>query len=212
LRLVDDFFAEDLRGTFAPFLRASESPIAIACFRLVTLRPLPDFRVPFFLRCIADSTRLLAAFPYFLPPDGFRAAIVRRLLNGGLSDFLFLQFPFSATCPPTSRRDFRGRMQTGNGQTGAALIADTEDVEGAVRRLTRGIEPPKHRDILTRCLTGALSPAVALMQLLIDTEEATVVRATVDEITIRAAALSRSSDSLLRDRVDELTQLMVEIS
>jgi len=48
------------------------------------------------------------------------------------------------------------------------------------------------------------------MQLLIDTEDAAAVRATVDEITIRAAALSRSGDSLLRDRVDELTQLMVE--
>jgi ubiquinone/menaquinone biosynthesis C-methylase UbiE len=48
------------------------------------------------------------------------------------------------------------------------------------------------------------------MQLLIDTEDAAAVRATVDEITIRAAVLSRSGDSLLRDRVDELTQLMVE--
>jgi SAM-dependent methyltransferase len=90
------------------------------------------------------------------------------------------------------------------------LIADTEHVEGAVRRLTKGIEPPQHRDILTRCLTGNLSPAVALMQLLIDTEDAAAVRATVDEITIRAAVLSRAGDSLLRDRVDELTQLMVE--
>ena len=94
-------------------------------------------------------------------------------------------------------------------ETMAALIADTEHVDGAVRRLTKGIEPPRHRDILMRCLTGNLSPAVALMQLLIDTEDAAVVRATVDEITIRAAVLSRSSDSLLRDRVDELTQLMV---
>lgn len=90
------------------------------------------------------------------------------------------------------------------------MIADTEHVEGAVRRLTKGIEPPEHRDILTRCLTGNLSPAVALMRLLIDTEDAAAVRATVDEITIRAAVLSRSGDSLLRDRVDELTQLMVE--
>lgn len=90
------------------------------------------------------------------------------------------------------------------------MIADTEHVEGAVRRLTKGIEPPEHRDILVRCLTGTLSPAVALMQLLIDTEDAAAVRATVDEITIRAAVLSRSGDSLLRDRVDELTQLMVE--
>ncbi len=90
------------------------------------------------------------------------------------------------------------------------MIGDTEDVEGAVRRLTKAIEPPAHRDILMGCLSGNLSPAVALMQLLIDTEDAATVRATVDEITMRAAVLSRSGDSLLRDRVDELTQLMVE--
>lgn len=90
------------------------------------------------------------------------------------------------------------------------MIPDTEVTDGAVRRLTKGIEPPRHRDILMRCLSGNLSPAVALMQLLIDTEDAAAVRTTVDEVTIRAAALSRASDNLLRDRVDELTQLMVE--
>ena len=59
----DDFF----RGTFAPFLRASDNPIAIACFRLFTrppLPPLPDFSVPFFSRRTALSTLLPAAFPY----------------------------------------------------------------------------------------------------------------------------------------------------
>lgn len=56
----DDF----RRGTFAPFLRASLNPIAIACLRLVTLRPDPLFSVPFFFRCIADFTRLPAALPY----------------------------------------------------------------------------------------------------------------------------------------------------
>jgi hypothetical protein len=56
---------DDLRrGTFAPFLRASLRPIAIACFRLFTFRPDPLFSVPFFLRCIADLTRLPAALPY----------------------------------------------------------------------------------------------------------------------------------------------------
>jgi len=92
----------------------------------------------------------------------------------------------------------------------ARSIAYTESIDGAVRRLTKGIEPAEHREVLMLCLSGNVSPAVALMQLLIDTEDAAAVRATVDEITIRAAALSRSSDSLLRDRVDELTQLMVE--
>ena len=90
------------------------------------------------------------------------------------------------------------------------MTADAERTESAVRRLTAGIEPVEHREILMRCLNGGVSPAVALMRLLIDTEDAAAVRATVDEITTRAAALSRSGDSLIRDRVDELTQLMVE--
>jgi cyclopropane fatty-acyl-phospholipid synthase-like methyltransferase len=80
----------------------------------------------------------------------------------------------------------------------------------AVERLVAGIEPQTHRNILTRCLSGSLSPAVALMQLIIDTEDAAEVRAAVDEVTRRAATLSRATDSLLRDRVDELTQLVVE--
>jgi len=59
----------------APFFRASESPIAMACLRLVTLPPfplLPLLSVPFFFRRIALSTRLLAALPYFRPPVRFR--------------------------------------------------------------------------------------------------------------------------------------------
>ncbi len=90
------------------------------------------------------------------------------------------------------------------------MIADAERTESAARRLTVGIEPAEHREILMRCLNGSVSPAVALMRLLIDTEDASAVRATVDEITMRAAVLSRAGDSLIRDRVDELTQLMVE--
>jgi len=61
-----EVFRDDFRaGTLAPFSRASLSPIAIACFRLVTFRPDPLFNVPFFFRRIADSTRLLAPLPYF---------------------------------------------------------------------------------------------------------------------------------------------------
>jgi hypothetical protein len=58
-------------GTLAPFFRASESPIAIACARLLTVPPCPDFpllSVPFFRRCIALSTDLEAASPYRRPP------------------------------------------------------------------------------------------------------------------------------------------------
>src|SRR5262245_15341072 len=46
----------------------------MACLRLVTLPPfppLPLLSVPFFLRRIALSTRLLAAFPYFRAPVFF---------------------------------------------------------------------------------------------------------------------------------------------
>jgi hypothetical protein len=85
----------------------------------------------------------------------------------------------------------------------------TEKIESAIRRLTKGIEP-HHREILTMCLDGSISPAVALTHLLSDGENASVVRATVDQITMRAASLSRAGDNLIRDRVDELTQLMVE--
>jgi SAM-dependent methyltransferase len=88
------------------------------------------------------------------------------------------------------------------------LIAYDSD-DSAIARLTTGIDEPS-RDILARCLSGRLSPAVALMQLLIETEDATAVRATVDEVTRRAAAVSRATDSLLRDRVDDLTQLVIE--
>jgi hypothetical protein len=58
-------------GTLAPFLRASESPIAIACARLFTVPPCPDFplfSVPRFRRRIALSTDLEAASPYRRPP------------------------------------------------------------------------------------------------------------------------------------------------
>jgi ubiquinone/menaquinone biosynthesis C-methylase UbiE len=85
-----------------------------------------------------------------------------------------------------------------------------ENESGAVARLVAGIGDDDHQHTLKRCLSGAMSPAVALMQLLISTEDAVEVRAMVDEVTERAALLSRATDSLLRDRVDELTQLLVE--
>src|SRR5437762_13647568 len=66
-RLLNYFFfdADFLRGTLPPAFRASESPIAIACFLLVTFfldRPL--FKVPSFRSCIAFSTFSDAFLPY----------------------------------------------------------------------------------------------------------------------------------------------------
>jgi len=66
--LLAVFLLFRLAGTFAPFSRASESPIAMACFRLVTVPPLPPlplFKVPRLRRRIALSTALPAALPYF---------------------------------------------------------------------------------------------------------------------------------------------------
>ena len=54
-----------LGGTFAPFWRASDRPMAIACLRLVTFLPLRPLRsVPLLRRRIADSTVLLLRLPY----------------------------------------------------------------------------------------------------------------------------------------------------
>jgi hypothetical protein len=71
-RFLLELFREELRfrddfrdGTLPPFSRASLSPIAIACLRLVTFLPDPLFSVPFFRRCIADFTFLEADRPYF---------------------------------------------------------------------------------------------------------------------------------------------------
>ena len=85
--LREDFFALRLRGTFAPFARASESPIAIACLRLFTFRPLPLLSVPFLRRRMVLATRFDADFPYlrvlFFRPDELRlrAAIRRSVLR-----------------------------------------------------------------------------------------------------------------------------------
>jgi len=63
----DAFFLEEVffLGTFAPARRASESPIAIACFRLVTFFfDFPLFKVPLFRSSIALLTFSCAFFPY----------------------------------------------------------------------------------------------------------------------------------------------------
>jgi hypothetical protein len=70
------------RGTFAPFSRASLKPIAIACFRLFTVRPDPLLSVPFFLRRIADLTRFPAALPYLaMTLDDAKAVLSADLVH-----------------------------------------------------------------------------------------------------------------------------------
>ena len=54
-----------------PSLLAFDSPMAIACFGLVTFLPLrPDLSLPFFISLISVSTFLLAEGEY-LRPEGF---------------------------------------------------------------------------------------------------------------------------------------------
>src|SRR4030095_7637730 len=70
------FFLAFLRGTFPPARRASESPMAIACFRLVTFFPdRPLFNVPRLRSRIARSTFSLAIRPYFAIETSTRARV-----------------------------------------------------------------------------------------------------------------------------------------
>jgi hypothetical protein len=60
-----------------PSLRASESPMAIACFRLFTVLPLrPLFRVPSLRSCIAFSTFFEAPLEYFLATVVYRPVAI----------------------------------------------------------------------------------------------------------------------------------------
>ena len=59
-------------GTFAPSFRALESPIATACFGLVTFLPLrPLLSFPSFIAFISVSTLFEAAGEYFRVDDLF---------------------------------------------------------------------------------------------------------------------------------------------
>jgi len=88
--------------------------------------------------------------------------------------------------------------------------SESEPSAGALERLTSGIASRSQRDILIECLAGRIPPAIALTRLHDETPDAGAMRAIIDDVTRRAALLSRATDSLLRDRVDDLTQLMVE--
>jgi hypothetical protein len=79
----------------------------------------------------------------------------------------------------------------------------------AITRLTDGLQPPTIRAILVQCLVGELAPSAAILRMLA-VEGASAVRAAIDDVTHRAATISRASDMLVHDRVDELTQIFVE--
>jgi hypothetical protein len=79
----------------------------------------------------------------------------------------------------------------------------------AISRLTDGLQPPAIRAILVQCLIGELAPSAAISGMLA-VESPSTVRAAIDDVTHRAATLSRAGDMLVQDRVDELTQIFVE--
>jgi hypothetical protein len=66
LRFFAVFFLAVFFGTFLPSALASESPIAMACLRLVTFLPeRPLFKVPALRFFITRSTSADAFFEYF---------------------------------------------------------------------------------------------------------------------------------------------------
>ena len=79
----------------------------------------------------------------------------------------------------------------------------------AINRLTKGVQPPVMRAILVQCLAGDIAPSAAISRMLAEGPLFTV-RAAIDDVTERAASISRASDMLVHDRVDELTQVFVE--
>jgi hypothetical protein len=80
----------------------------------------------------------------------------------------------------------------------------------AINRLADGVQPSEVRAILVQCLAGEVAPSTAIARMLATGGPGTV-RAAIDEVTHRAATISRASDVLVHDRVDELTQVFVEL-
>jgi hypothetical protein len=79
----------------------------------------------------------------------------------------------------------------------------------AINRLTNGVQPAVMRAILVQCLTGEVAPSATISRMLAEGPPHTV-RAAIDKVTLRVATVSRASDMLVHDRVDELTQIFVE--
>ncbi len=107
-----------------------------------------------------------------------------------------------------------GSLFDGAAGSRRALHRDRPGREGVeselVSRLAAGLAPEPARRAVVRCLDGELTPRAALAQLLLVTRSVTAVRELVDEITARTDADSRAGDSLVRDRADALTRLLVE--
>jgi hypothetical protein len=113
---IHDFF---LFGTFLPFFRALERPIAIACLRLFTLPPLPPrplLALPFLYRCISLLTSVPALFEY-------------RLF------FVFRAIHLSCIRDKDERRD---RSRVPNRERGGVSVERIEAQHREANRLNKG--------------------------------------------------------------------------
>lgn len=72
---------------------------------------------------------------------------------------------------------------------------------------TARVELPVFRQILGRCLAGDVSPEVALMQMLCESESAGSVRAAVQEVTATVEA-DTNAGPIMRDRVHQLARAL----
>ena len=71
------------------------------------------------------------------------------------------------------------------------------------------VAPPVFRRILGQCLAGRISPQVALMQMVCESESAVDVRAAVRDVMASVAADS-NADPIIRDRVHALAGTLAE--
>jgi hypothetical protein len=91
---ADFFDAVFFGGTFAPARRASDRPMAIACFRLLTFLPEPPLRsVPSLRSCMTFLTFACAFFPYFA---------ISLLRWAGMSRAILHQPRYRVTCADPS--------------------------------------------------------------------------------------------------------------
>src|SRR3974377_139691 len=68
-------------GPFLPFLRRSERPMAMACSRFFTFRPLPDLSLPRLYARTSRSTSFDALLEYFRAMRFSQCALVRVAPN-----------------------------------------------------------------------------------------------------------------------------------
>ncbi len=91
---LDEFRLEERRdGTLSPSRRASEIPMAMACFLFFTLRRPPDFNSPCLNSCITLPILLLALRPYLRREELLRPDEVERLLLEDLELLRWLRLP-----------------------------------------------------------------------------------------------------------------------